>query len=127
MKKQRNPYPFIPKDAPSIWFRVIDVTNCNKIRPFRGPNGRFIELEEFRSHVPRCLRGMKKGFPPDEVADMLGLEDSQALYKALDWNGRAPERDIPEIEQEYRDSRIRKEREEAMRRRIRETIEALTR
>ena len=73
-----NKYLFIPKDAPQVWFDVID--QCGGIRPFKNN----VELEEYRYSVPRILK-RKSGLPPDEVADMLGLEGTNELYEALNY------------------------------------------
>jgi len=106
-KEIRKLYLFIPKDAPSSWREVMEVTGGKGICPNRGPFGGFIELEEYRSNVPRCLRRMKKGFRPDEVAAMMGLEDDKALYEELEWNRRIPKVDIPEHIQEREDSLLK--------------------
>lgn len=105
IQENRRLYCFIPKDAPSIWRRVMDVTNGKGICPYRYGK----ELEEYRSNVPRCLRRMK-GFSPDEVAAMLGLEGDNVLYEELYWSGRKPEVDIPEHVQEYEDSLLKAKR-----------------
>jgi hypothetical protein len=109
MGKQKNPYPFMPKNAPDLWRRVMDVTEGKGVRPYRGLFGGFVELEEYRSNVPRCLRRME-GFAPDEVAAMMGLADDKALYEELFWLERQPEVDIPEYIQEREDSCLKAKR-----------------
>lgn len=69
-------FPFFPKDAPQIWYDVME--KCGGIRPFKND----VEIEEYRGNVPKPLR-RKAGLPPDEVADELGFEDSNELYKAI--------------------------------------------
>ncbi len=94
VKPTKQKYPFFPKDAPGIWYDIMDATSGKGIRPFKDARGKFIEYEEYKSNVPKQLR-KKQGLPPDEVADMLGLEDSQALYREL--QGKAvSEVEIPE-------------------------------
>lgn len=78
-----NKYPFFPKDAPQVWYDVWDATSGRGIRPFKDPAGKFIELEEYRSGVPKQLRRKDSPYAPDEVADLLRLEDSQQLYRTL--------------------------------------------
>lgn len=114
IQEKRRLYCFIPKDAPPIWRRVMEVTNGKGISPYQkkilgifgSTSNGYIELEEYRGNVPRCLRRMK-GFAPDEVASMLGLEDDQVLYEKLYWSGRKPEEDVPEYIQEHEDSRLK--------------------
>ena len=48
------------------------------IRPF----AKGIEIEEYSRNVPLYLKN-NKGLAPDEMAASLGLEDSEALYRAL--------------------------------------------
>lgn len=94
VRAPKQQYAFFPKDAPQIWYDVMDVTSGKGIRPFKDAAGKFIEYEEYKSNVPKQLR-KKQGLPPDEVADMLGLEDSQALYRELQGK-RVTEVEIPE-------------------------------
>lgn len=95
-KGKQTGYPFFPKDAPQVWRDVYDVTGGQGIRPFKDPvvKGKFLELEEYRSGVPKQLR-RKNGLPPDEVADMLGFESSKELYNALEWTKKKPEMEKP--------------------------------
>jgi len=76
-------YAGLPKGE-TLWREVLDETGGRGIRPFRNPCGGWLELEEFRQHVPRLLRNYASGVPPDCVAASLGMKDSQALYDALD-------------------------------------------
>ncbi len=74
-------YPFFPIDAPPLWYDIMD--RCGGIRPFRNlDTGEFVEHEEYRHGVPKPLK-RKEGLPPDEVADMMGFEDSNELYENL--------------------------------------------
>ena len=57
-----------------------------------------MELEEYLGAVPLILRNLREGMPPDEVADMLGLEGGdQELYDLL----RQDNRPMTEQEVEY--------------------------
>lgn len=76
VKPKEKRYPFFPKDAPQIWYDVMDI--CGGIRPFRDG----IEIVEYRNNVPKPLR-RKLGLPPDEVADELGFEGVNELYDAF--------------------------------------------
>lgn len=94
------------KHAPQIWRDAWDITSGRGIRPYIDPvTGKWMELEDFRSSIPKPLRRMDKGaFPVDEVTDMLGLEDENSLYDALEWSGKppAPEKELSELEDEAR-------------------------
>lgn len=80
----RTKYPFFPADAPQIWRDVMDMTSGRGVRPFIDKTtGKPVEYEEYKFGIPKELK-RKEGFPPDEVAQLLGLEDSKALYKALE-------------------------------------------
>lgn len=58
-------------------------TGAGGIRPFRNlETGKFVEYEEYKYGVPKPLK-RKEGLPPDEVADILGFEGSNELYRAL--------------------------------------------
>jgi len=76
-------YAGVPKGN-ILWTAILDETGGRGIRPFRHPIRGWLELEEFRQHVPRLLRNYSDGVPPDVVAASLGMENSQALYDALD-------------------------------------------
>lgn len=76
-------YPFFPKDAPELWLDIMDVTSGLGIRPFKNSEtGEFIEYEEYKYTVPKCLR-RKAGYPLDEVADLLGFEGVNELMSEL--------------------------------------------
>lgn len=74
----------IPKAAPSSWHLVLDVTSGLGIRPFKDPFNGWLELEEFKSHVPTLLRNYKYGYAPDLVAQLCGFETDKELYVALE-------------------------------------------
>ena len=86
--RKRKPYPFIPKDALN-WKKVMDVTSGRGIAPFRKPRIALFfkdeEDEEYKENVPKPLKRLHSPYAPDEVASMLGLEDSQALYRWLEY------------------------------------------
>jgi hypothetical protein len=87
--RKRNPYPFIPKHAYN-WKKVMDITNGLGIAPFKKFDKLkmklvFVEYEEYKSNVPKPLKRLNSPFAPDEVADMLGLEDSKHLYEWLEY------------------------------------------
>ena len=93
---KKNYYRFFPKDSPQSWRDVADATSGKMIRPFKDlQTGKFVEYEEYKHGVPKQLRG-KQGFAPDEVSQLLGLEDSQALYRALEYKKIEPVKDMPE-------------------------------
>jgi len=79
-----NIYKFIPKDAPDIWRRVMDVTNGQGIRPHKERGG-FAKTEEYLS-IPRPLRNAKSTYTMDIVADSLGLGTESDLIKAVQWD-----------------------------------------
>lgn len=81
---KKNIYQFIPKDAPDIWRKVMDVTNGQGIRPYRE-KGKLAKSEEYLS-IPRPLRNTKSSYTMDIVADSLGLETESALVKAVQWD-----------------------------------------
>jgi len=74
----------IPKMAPSTWRQVLEVTSGLGIRPFKDPFNGWLELKEFKSHVPTLLRNYGYGYAPDLVAQLCGFETHQELYDALD-------------------------------------------
>ncbi len=68
----------------------MDVTNGRGIAPVKVVNPltgkfRFFEYEEYRENVPKPLKRLNSPYGPDEVADMLGLEDSNELYRWLEY------------------------------------------
>jgi hypothetical protein len=82
-------YRFIPKDAHN-WKKVMDVTSGKGIAPVKVVNPltgkfRFFEYEEYRENVPKPLKRLNSPYGPDVVADMLGLEDSNELYRWLEY------------------------------------------
>lgn len=94
--RPKGDYPFLPKNAPQIWRDVMDVTSGKGIRPFKDKiTGKPVEYEEYAHNVPKPLK-RKAGYPADEVADMLGLEDSHALYRELEYI--KPTRTMTELE-----------------------------
>ncbi len=93
---KKNYYRFFPQDAPQAWRDVADATSGKMIRPFKDlQTGKFIEYEEYKHDVPKQLRG-KQGYAPDEVAQLLKLEDSEALYRLLEYRKTEPVKDMPE-------------------------------
>ena len=98
-KRQRNPYPFIPKHA-TRWRKVYDITAGAGIAPHskyyagkRKPYSikrKIINHEEYKWNVPKPLKNYKSPFTPDVVADMLGLEDSEELYRWLELDFEQP-------------------------------------
>jgi len=92
IKKKKFLYRFIPKDAPQIWFDVMDVTSGKGIRPYKDGFGKPIELEEYYANIPKPLRRPKEGFAPDIVAQALKLEGGdKELYEKLSLARRKPE------------------------------------
>ena len=88
MPKQKY-YRFIPKDAHN-WKKVMDVTSGKGIAPFKKiseSTGKiiFVEYEEYKDYIPKPLRRLNSPYRPDVVADMLGLEDSNELYRWLEY------------------------------------------
>ncbi|TET78640.1 MAG: hypothetical protein E3J41_04135 [Candidatus Cloacimonadota bacterium] len=82
-------YRFIPKDAHN-WKKVMDVTNGKGIAPFKKiseSTGKiiFVEYEEYKQNIPKPLRRLNSPYEADEVAAMLRLEDSNELYKWLEY------------------------------------------
>lgn len=82
-------YRFIPKDAHN-WKKVMDITEGKGIAPFK----RFSEIkrklipfeyEEYKGNIPKPLRRLNSPYKPDVVAEMLGLEGSNELYKWLEY------------------------------------------
>jgi len=74
----------LPKNAPSSWRRVLEATSGLGIRPYKDPFNGWLELEEFKAHVPTLLRNYSYGYAPDIVAQLLGYETDQELYAALE-------------------------------------------
>jgi len=74
VEKRMPSYPGFPKDAPDVWFRVME----------RGGIARpKYEVEEYETNVPRQLR-RSAGMKPDDMAARLGFEDTEQLYRALE-------------------------------------------
>lgn len=97
---RKDPYRFIPKSAPQSWRDVMEVTSGRGIRPFKDlRTGKPVEFEEYIAGIPKQLR-RRQGFPPDEVADMLGLEGSKELYVVLEYKKIKPIKEVPEYIQE---------------------------
>ena len=82
-------YRFIPKDAHN-WKRVMDITDGKGIAPFKKFSQYKkkvipVEYEEYKGNIPKPLRRLNSPYEPDVVATMLELEDSQALYRWLEY------------------------------------------
>jgi len=89
--REKGRFHGIPKRAPSSWRDVLEATSGRGIQPYKNPFGGWLEIEEFKDHVPILLRNYKAGFAPDLVAQLCGLETDRELFEALE-SSRVPQK-----------------------------------
>ena len=80
------------------------------IKPYRDPEGKVVESEEYLGNVPLRLR-RKDGLSPDEMANTLGFEGDSELYAELKSEADAKSKIRANIKREfdYFDEKIREE------------------
>jgi len=93
VEKRMPSYPGFPREAPDIWYRVMEHGGIKRPK---------FEIEEFEGNVPKQLR-RETGLKPDDMAERLGLEDTNQLYDKLERMGveRVVEKPAEEIRLEH--------------------------